>query len=56
MEDCPDGFSESITRINGTNMFAAMCISQGEHVKIFIIYTCFTVCINTRNTFLSLKV
>lgn len=28
--DCPDGFSESITRINGTDMFAAVCIGQGN--------------------------
>ena len=30
MKSCPDGFNEGLQRINGTNMFARICVSQSE--------------------------
>ena len=30
VRNCPDGFSEGTSRVNGTEMFATICFSQGE--------------------------
>lgn len=34
MRNCPNGFSETIQRINGTQMFARICVSQSEHANL----------------------
>ena len=33
VNDCPDGSSEGLIRINDTTIFASICISQGDHCK-----------------------
>ena len=38
MRNCPDGFIEGLQRINGTNMFARICVSQSENTTYNSIY------------------
>ena len=32
--NCPDGFSERLERINGTEMFTRICVSQSEYAVL----------------------